>query len=184
MTPDLTTLGKVIGGGLPVGAFGGRADIMALPLARRPGLSGRHALGQSAGDGRRHRDAEERCATTRPVRAARGPRPVCWPRGCTRSFDQARRRRTLALRRIDVLRLFFTAGPVTDLQSAHDVGHRALREILPRHARRRHLSRALAVRGGIRLDARTPRATIEQTLAAADAALRERFWRRCDRSRR
>jgi glutamate-1-semialdehyde 2,1-aminomutase len=26
--PDLTTLGKVIGGGLPVGAFGGRADLM------------------------------------------------------------------------------------------------------------------------------------------------------------
>ncbi|HTR01450.1 MAG TPA: glutamate-1-semialdehyde 2,1-aminomutase [Candidatus Acidoferrum sp.] len=28
--PDLTTLGKVIGGGLPVGAFGGRKDIMSL----------------------------------------------------------------------------------------------------------------------------------------------------------
>ncbi|MCR4347853.1 MAG: glutamate-1-semialdehyde 2,1-aminomutase [Sulfuricaulis sp.] len=27
--PDLTTLGKIIGGGLPVGAFGGRADIMS-----------------------------------------------------------------------------------------------------------------------------------------------------------
>ncbi|MEN9680193.1 MAG: glutamate-semialdehyde--aminomutase [Pseudomonadota bacterium] len=27
--PDLTTLGKVIGGGMPVGAFGGRADIMS-----------------------------------------------------------------------------------------------------------------------------------------------------------
>ncbi len=27
--PDLVTLGKVIGGGMPVGAFGGRADIMA-----------------------------------------------------------------------------------------------------------------------------------------------------------
>jgi glutamate-1-semialdehyde 2,1-aminomutase len=27
--PDLTTLGKVLGGGLPVGAFGGRAEIMA-----------------------------------------------------------------------------------------------------------------------------------------------------------
>ena len=26
--PDLTTLGKVVGGGMPVGAFGGRADIM------------------------------------------------------------------------------------------------------------------------------------------------------------
>ncbi|HWK71211.1 glutamate-1-semialdehyde 2,1-aminomutase [Pollutimonas sp. M17] len=28
VTPDLTTLAKVIGGGMPVGAFGGRADIM------------------------------------------------------------------------------------------------------------------------------------------------------------
>ena len=29
ITPDITTLGKVIGGGMPVGAFGGRRDIMA-----------------------------------------------------------------------------------------------------------------------------------------------------------
>ena len=29
ITPDLTTMGKIIGGGLPVGAYGGRADIMA-----------------------------------------------------------------------------------------------------------------------------------------------------------
>jgi len=29
VNPDLTTLGKVVGGGLPVGAFGGRAEIMA-----------------------------------------------------------------------------------------------------------------------------------------------------------
>ena len=29
VTPDLTTLGKVVGGGLPVGAFGGRTEIMA-----------------------------------------------------------------------------------------------------------------------------------------------------------
>jgi len=28
ITPDLTTLGKIIGGGLPVGAYGGRADLM------------------------------------------------------------------------------------------------------------------------------------------------------------
>ena len=28
VTPDLTTLGKIIGGGLPVGAFGGKRDIM------------------------------------------------------------------------------------------------------------------------------------------------------------
>ena len=29
MTPDLTTIGKVVGGGMPVAAFGGRADIMS-----------------------------------------------------------------------------------------------------------------------------------------------------------
>ncbi len=28
VTPDLTTLGKIIGGGMPVGAFGGRKEIM------------------------------------------------------------------------------------------------------------------------------------------------------------
>ncbi|WP_243374310.1 glutamate-1-semialdehyde 2,1-aminomutase [Geotalea sp. SG265] len=30
ITPDMTTLGKIIGGGLPVGAFGGKKEIMAL----------------------------------------------------------------------------------------------------------------------------------------------------------
>jgi glutamate-1-semialdehyde 2,1-aminomutase len=30
VTPDMTTLGKIIGGGLPVGAFGGRKEIMTL----------------------------------------------------------------------------------------------------------------------------------------------------------
>ncbi len=28
VTPDMTTLGKIIGGGMPVGAYGGRADVM------------------------------------------------------------------------------------------------------------------------------------------------------------
>ncbi|MEN6405051.1 MAG: glutamate-1-semialdehyde 2,1-aminomutase [Thermoguttaceae bacterium] len=34
--PDLTTLGKIIGGGLPVGAYGGRADVMdhVLPVGK------------------------------------------------------------------------------------------------------------------------------------------------------
>jgi len=35
--PDLTTFGKIIGGGLPVGAFGGRADIMNFYDPRRGG---------------------------------------------------------------------------------------------------------------------------------------------------
>lgn len=60
LVPDLTTLGKIIGGGLPVGAFGGRAEIMDLlspvgpvyqagtlsgnPLAMAAGLSTLRAL--------------------------------------------------------------------------------------------------------------------------------------------
>lgn len=37
VTPDLTSFGKIIGGGLPVGAFGGRADVMAVYDPSRPG---------------------------------------------------------------------------------------------------------------------------------------------------
>lgn len=34
ITPDLTTLGKIIGGGMPIGAFGGRADIMDMYIPK------------------------------------------------------------------------------------------------------------------------------------------------------
>jgi len=62
VTPDLTTLGKVIGGGLPVGAYGGRREIMELiapqgpvyqagtlsgnPLAMTAGIETLRALGE------------------------------------------------------------------------------------------------------------------------------------------
>src|SRR5262249_6925862 len=36
--PDLVTLGKTIGGGLPVGAFGGGAGVMAVLDPREPGF--------------------------------------------------------------------------------------------------------------------------------------------------
>jgi glutamate-1-semialdehyde 2,1-aminomutase len=36
ITPDLTTLGKVIGGGLPVGAYGGKAEIMSMVAPAGP----------------------------------------------------------------------------------------------------------------------------------------------------
>src|SRR5262249_14377522 len=36
VTPDLTTLGKIIGGGLPVGAYGGRTDIMDMVAPAGP----------------------------------------------------------------------------------------------------------------------------------------------------
>lgn len=51
--PDLTTLGKIIGGGLPVGAYGGRKDIMELlapagPVYQAGTLSG-NPLAMAAG---------------------------------------------------------------------------------------------------------------------------------------
>jgi glutamate-1-semialdehyde 2,1-aminomutase len=36
ITPDLTTMGKVIGGGMPVGAYGGRKDIMEMVAPAGP----------------------------------------------------------------------------------------------------------------------------------------------------
>jgi glutamate-1-semialdehyde 2,1-aminomutase len=53
ITPDLTTLGKIIGGGLPVGAFGGRAEIMDMlaplgPVYQAGTLSG-NPLAMAAG---------------------------------------------------------------------------------------------------------------------------------------
>mmetsp|Transcript_1741 Transcript_1741/g.2795 ORF Transcript_1741/g.2795 Transcript_1741/m.2795 type:complete len:460 (-) Transcript_1741:21-1400(-) len=53
ITPDVTTMGKVIGGGLPVGAYGGRRDIMQLvapagPMYQAGTLSG-NPLAMAAG---------------------------------------------------------------------------------------------------------------------------------------
>ena len=53
--PDLTTYGKIVGGGFPVGAFGGRADIMDLLDGTKPagffqsGSFSGHPVGMAAG---------------------------------------------------------------------------------------------------------------------------------------
>jgi glutamate-1-semialdehyde 2,1-aminomutase len=74
VVPDLTTLGKIIGGGMPVGAYGGRADLMDLvapagPVYQAGTLSG-HPLTMAAGVAalaelapERYRDLETRSAT-------------------------------------------------------------------------------------------------------------------------
>jgi glutamate-1-semialdehyde 2,1-aminomutase len=53
VTPDLTTLGKIIGGGMPIGAYGGRAELMDLvapigPVYQAGTLAG-HPLSMAAG---------------------------------------------------------------------------------------------------------------------------------------
>jgi glutamate-1-semialdehyde 2,1-aminomutase len=48
--PDLTCLGKIIGGGLPVGAYGGRAALMDLVAPAGPVYQAGTLVGQPAGD--------------------------------------------------------------------------------------------------------------------------------------
>jgi glutamate-1-semialdehyde 2,1-aminomutase len=85
--PDLTCLGKIIGGGLPVGAFGGRADIMDLlappgpvyqagtlsgnPLAMAAGIAVLEEL--SVGRGARLGEALRRPVPTTPRRTGNSP---------------------------------------------------------------------------------------------------------------
>ena len=95
--PDLTTLGKIVGGGLPVGAYGGRAEIMnhvlpagkvfqagtlsGNPLATAAGIATLRVLrdeppyerleqlsARLAAGLRRSRDGRRRAASTRPRR--------------------------------------------------------------------------------------------------------------------
>jgi len=107
--PDMTTLGKVIGGGLPVGAYGGRRDIMSKvapagpvyqagtlsgnPLAVAAGLAMlRHLKAHPEIYGQLERRAAELCAAA--------------PAGVT-------------VNRVgSMFTFFFTEGPVTDWESA------------------------------------------------------------------
>ena len=57
VAPDLTTLGKIVGGGLPVGAFGGREDIMNALRRQDRSIKQAHYLG-ILGDGCRPCDAK------------------------------------------------------------------------------------------------------------------------------
>jgi glutamate-1-semialdehyde 2,1-aminomutase len=95
LTPDLSCFGKIIGGGLPVGAFGGRADILDLlaplgpvyqagtlsgnPLAMAAGLTALRLL-ESTGAWE-HLDALGCQLEAGMVEAARSAGvPVCWQR--------------------------------------------------------------------------------------------------------
>ncbi|MEY2557984.1 MAG: glutamate-semialdehyde -aminomutase [Verrucomicrobiota bacterium] len=113
--PDLTALGKVIGGGLPVGAFGGRADIMQQlspegPVYQAGTLSG-NPLAMAAGlaqlreleriDGWKTLDAAG-------ARLEEGVRATLQDLKLSCTFHRVG----------SMFCLFFTRGPVIDLASA------------------------------------------------------------------
>jgi glutamate-1-semialdehyde 2,1-aminomutase len=107
--PDLTTLGKVIGGGLPIGAYGGRADIMSRiapsgPVYQAGTLSG-NPLAVSAGLAMlRHIKAHPGIYAQLESRAARLAGSA--PSGVT-------------VNRVgSMFTFFFTDHPVTDYESA------------------------------------------------------------------
>jgi len=90
ITPDLTCLGKIIGGGLPVGAFGGRAEIMnwlaplgpvyqagtlsGNPLAMAAGIAALEELSSAEFGMRSAESASERTRAVIPHSALRTPR--------------------------------------------------------------------------------------------------------------
>ncbi len=96
VTPDLWCFGKVIGGGLPVGAFGGRTRPDGRAGPGRSGVPGRHPVGEPAG----HRGGagRARCGRAGGLRGAERPRRRASPRTSRRPWRRAawpsRRRRS------------------------------------------------------------------------------------------
>ena len=112
---DLTCLGKIIGGGLPVGAFGGRADVMDRiaplgPVYQAGTLSG-NPLAVTAGlamlkllrDSKPYEELERRSA-----KLERGLRAAASEAGIASTVNRVG----------SMLTAFFTEGPVTDWPSA------------------------------------------------------------------
>ncbi len=85
-SPTLATFGKVIGGGLPLAAVAGRADVHAAARPERPGLPGGDPLRESARGRRRPRAASARRISP-PTRRSTPP-----PHGSHRPWSRRSRR--------------------------------------------------------------------------------------------
>ncbi|HEV8659115.1 MAG TPA: glutamate-1-semialdehyde 2,1-aminomutase [Thermoanaerobaculia bacterium] len=114
--PDITTLGKIIGGGMPIGAYGGRRELMKLvsplgPMYQAGTLSG-NPVAVAAGkatlgvlkNSAIYQDLEERSAEFEA-----GARKAAEKHSVPMTFNRVGSMWTM----------FFTEGPVTDFESAN-----------------------------------------------------------------
>ncbi len=116
VTPDLTTFGKVIGGGLPVGAYGGRREIMELiapsgPVYQAGTLSG-NPLAMTAGI------ETLRIIDEDPHFYAKLEASGSFLESGIREFLSELKLNFVVNRCGSMFTLFFTADPVTDFPSA------------------------------------------------------------------
>lgn len=113
--PDLTTLGKIVGGGLPVGAYGGRSDVMAhvLPEGRvfQAGTLSGNPLATAAGS------ATLRALQETPPYEQLEELGARLEAGFNRALHKAGVVGVVQ-RMGSMLTLFFHPGPVTDWRSA------------------------------------------------------------------
>jgi glutamate-1-semialdehyde 2,1-aminomutase len=113
--PDMTCLGKILGGGLPAAAYGGRKDVMATvapegPVYQAGTLSG-NPLAMAAGDALL--DLLERPGTYEALEATSARLEA----GLRRAAKDAGA--TVTVNRVgSMITVFFCAGPVTDYASA------------------------------------------------------------------
>ena len=114
VTPDLTTLGKIIGGGMPIGAYGGRAELMDLvaPAGKvyQAGTLSGHPLSMAAGIATLGElDAERYAALERSAAALAA--------GLTEAATSAGRESAVA-RVGSLLTVFFRSTPPVDAAEA------------------------------------------------------------------
>ena len=122
---DLTVLGKIVGGGLPLAAFGGRADVMERARAGRRRLPGGHAEREPARDRRRPLGA---AAAARP----RGLRRARAPLGAARRRARAVRPRAAGRRDADAVRRARRAGRAVRASSTPTLYGELFRGLLDR----------------------------------------------------
>ena len=124
ITPDLTALGKIVGGGLPVGAYGGRADIMERRRARRD-RSTRPARSRATRWRWRRAWQRSTCDSDHPPYARLEGLGTRLAAGLRRAARDGRSRRVRSTRVGRMWTALLRPGPVSDYVQRQGDRHRA-----------------------------------------------------------